>query len=214
MATNSCHWLIMGKVEIGIHCYLTVDILTNILQKRPLCSPLRNTWILSKPLNLIGCYGNRKTKFAKKYSKIISSEAIRVMKLKLCRNVYNISLQKMCFYSRCWYAFVAVQWDNNKGLFSFFPLEVNGNFNLKFPLTSNEKSKNRPLLLLTAYILTNVLRKCSLSSPLPNMYHFCPTLWIWLVATQVSHCDPWASGCFLGWHPELIMLHLRKYQTY
>ena len=28
MATYSCHWLIMGKVEIGICCYLTADILT------------------------------------------------------------------------------------------------------------------------------------------------------------------------------------------
>ena len=27
-ATYSCHWLIMGKVEIGIYCCLTADILT------------------------------------------------------------------------------------------------------------------------------------------------------------------------------------------
>ena len=26
MATYSCHWLIMGKMKIGIHCYVTVDI--------------------------------------------------------------------------------------------------------------------------------------------------------------------------------------------
>ena len=31
-----------------------------------------NIWILSKPLNLIGCQSNRKAKFAEKYSKIIS----------------------------------------------------------------------------------------------------------------------------------------------
>ena len=55
------------------------------------------TWILSKLLNLIGCYGNRKDKFMKKYSKIISSEAIRGMKLKLCGIVHNISLYKSVF---------------------------------------------------------------------------------------------------------------------
>ena len=52
----------------------------------------------SKPLNLIGCHGNRKDKFAKKYSKINSSEAIMGVKLKLCRNVHNISLYKNCIF--------------------------------------------------------------------------------------------------------------------
>ena len=33
MTTYSFHWLIMGKVEIGIYCCLTADILTNVLQK-------------------------------------------------------------------------------------------------------------------------------------------------------------------------------------
>ena len=35
MAAYSCHWLIMGKMEIGIYCYRTADILTKVLQKRP-----------------------------------------------------------------------------------------------------------------------------------------------------------------------------------
>ena len=82
----------MGKVEIGIHCCLTADILTKVLQRCSLSSPLRNIGILSKLLNLIGCHGNRKAKFAKKYSKIIFSEAIRGMKLKLCRTVHNIRM--------------------------------------------------------------------------------------------------------------------------
>ena len=47
---------------------------------------------LSKSLNLIGCHGNIKGKFSKKYSKIFSSEAVRGMKLKLCRNVCVIIL--------------------------------------------------------------------------------------------------------------------------
>ena len=86
----------MGKVKIEIYCYLTADILTNVLQKCFSSSPLLNIQILSKPLNMIGCHGNRKDKFSKKkYSKIISSKAIKGMKLKLCRNVHNISLYKL-----------------------------------------------------------------------------------------------------------------------
>ena len=57
----------MGKVEIGIYCYLTADILTKVLQKCFLSIPLSSIWILSKPLYLIGFYGNRKVKFLKKY---------------------------------------------------------------------------------------------------------------------------------------------------
>ena len=71
----------MGKVKIGIYYCLTADILTKVLQKCSLGSPLPNLPILSKPLNLIGCHDNRKAKFAKKYSKIIFSEAISEMKL-------------------------------------------------------------------------------------------------------------------------------------
>ena len=82
----------MGKVKVGLYFYLTADILTKVLQKYSLNSPVPDIWILSKPLNLIGSYGNRKAKFANKFSKIISSEAIRWMKLKLYRNVHNINL--------------------------------------------------------------------------------------------------------------------------
>ena len=78
--------IIMGKMKISIYCYVTADILTNVLQKCSLSSPLPNVLFLSKPLNLTGCHGNRKTKFAKKKKKsnIISSEAIRGIKVKLC----------------------------------------------------------------------------------------------------------------------------------
>ena len=57
----------MGKVKVGLYFYLTADILTKVFQKCSLSSPLLNIWILSKPLILIGCHGNRKDKFAKKY---------------------------------------------------------------------------------------------------------------------------------------------------
>ena len=46
---------------------VTADILTKVLQKCSLSSPLPIIWILSKPLNLIGCHDNRNTKFAKIY---------------------------------------------------------------------------------------------------------------------------------------------------
>ena len=55
----------MGKVKVGLYFYLTADILTKVFQKFSLSSPLPNIQILSKPLNLIGCHGNQKDKFAK-----------------------------------------------------------------------------------------------------------------------------------------------------
>ena len=69
MATYNFHRLIMGKVKVGLYFYLTVDILTKVFQKCSLSSPLPNRWILPKLLNLIGCHGNRKDKFAKKIFK-------------------------------------------------------------------------------------------------------------------------------------------------
>ena len=84
----------MGKAKIGLYCYLTADILTNVLQKCSLSSPLLNISFLSNPLNLICCHGNQKAKFAKEKFKIISSEALKGMKLKLCRTVHNICLHK------------------------------------------------------------------------------------------------------------------------
>ena len=59
----------MGKVEIGIYCYLTADILTKVLQKCSSSSPLQDISILSKPLNLIGCHGSRNAEFAKQIFK-------------------------------------------------------------------------------------------------------------------------------------------------
>ena len=62
-------------------------------------SPLSNIPFLSKHLNLICCHGNQNAKFVKKYSKILS-EAIRRIKLKLCRNVHNIRPT----IKNCWFA--------------------------------------------------------------------------------------------------------------
>ena len=57
----------------------------------------------------------------------VCSEAIRGLKLKLCRNAHNISLYKSCvFYCRCSCVSIAMT---------------------KLPLTYNGKSESRPLLL-------------------------------------------------------------------
>ena len=88
----------MGKVEILIYFCVTADILKNVLQKCFWSSPLSTIRILSKSLILIGCHGNRKAKFSKKYSKIFFSKAIRGMKLKLCINVHDISLYIKCIF--------------------------------------------------------------------------------------------------------------------
>ena len=140
----------MGKVEIGIYCYLTADILTKVLQKCSLSSPLPTIWILSKPLNLIGYHGN--AKFEKQYSIIFPWEAIRGMKLKLCRNVHNISLYKQFVFScRCSCAFVAT------ATYSFHRLIMG-------------KVKIDLYFYLTADILTKVFQNCSVTNPLPNIW--------------------------------------------
>ena len=63
---KSFHCLIMRKVKICLYCYVKADILTKVLQKCLLSSPLPNKSFLSKSLNLVGCYANRKAKFEKK----------------------------------------------------------------------------------------------------------------------------------------------------
>ena len=55
----------MGKVEIGICFCVTADILTKVLQKCSLSSPLPTICILSKSLILIGGHCNQKAKFFK-----------------------------------------------------------------------------------------------------------------------------------------------------
>ena len=56
---------------------------------------LPNIWIFAKPLNLISFHCNRNIIFVKNYSRIISSGAIRGMKLKFFRNVHNMCLHKI-----------------------------------------------------------------------------------------------------------------------
>ena len=67
---------IMGKLKIGIYCYLIADtcILTKVFQKCLLNVPLPNIHFLFKPLNLIGCHGNQKAKFMKYIKKATSQK--------------------------------------------------------------------------------------------------------------------------------------------
>ena len=83
--------------------------------------------------------------------KIISSEALREMKLKLCRNVHNISLYKK-------YVFIAVA----QVLSSLWQLE-------NFQRLIMGKVKIGLYFYFAVDILTKVLQKCSLSSPLQNI---------------------------------------------
>ena len=91
----------MGKIKIGIYCYFMADILMKVFLKILMSGPL----FLSKPLNLIGCHGNQKSEFAKKYSKINSSEAIWGRKLKLCSIFITLASTKVLFFAAVAYAF-------------------------------------------------------------------------------------------------------------
>ena len=96
----------------------TAEIMTEVLQKCFLSSPLPNISFLSKHLNLIGCHGNRKAIFENKYSKIISSEAVWGTKLNFVEMFIALAFTKQnCFYCRCLCAFVAM---------AFVPLTYNG----------------------------------------------------------------------------------------
>ena len=131
-------------MKIGSYCCLTADILRNV--------PLPNILILSKRLNLIGYHSNQKVRFAKKYSKVISSEGIKGMKLKLYRNVHNISLYKRyVFYCDCLCAFVGML------TYSFHWLKMG-------------KMKIGIYCSPIAGIWAKVLQKCSLKSPLPSIW--------------------------------------------
>ena len=76
----------MGKVEIGNICCLTAEIKFFFFS-----SMIHMNF--SKLLNLIGCHGNIKGKFSKKYSKIFSSEAIRGMKMLWQLNPFHSAIK-------------------------------------------------------------------------------------------------------------------------
>ena len=56
-------------MKIGIYCCFIANILTKVFFKFLMSGPLPNLYILSKPLNLIGCHGNQKAEFAKNVQK-------------------------------------------------------------------------------------------------------------------------------------------------
>ena len=93
--------------------------------------------------------------------KIVSSEAIRGIKLKLCRNVHNISLYKNG-------VFIAVAY-----VLSFL-------WQLKFPLAYNGKSENWLLLLSHCRYFDKFYRNVSWVA-LYQTYCICPNFWNVLV---------------------------------
>ena len=65
MATYRSHRLIIGKEEIdNFSVSLAGDIWKQFLQKCLLSSPLRFIRLLSKSVNLIGCWVGKKGKFS------------------------------------------------------------------------------------------------------------------------------------------------------
>ena len=91
--------------------------------------------------------------FAKNIKKINSSEAVRWIKLKLCRIVHDISVLKLVFYCRCLSTLVAMATLN-------FHRLIMGNV------------QNGINCYFIADILTKVFQKCLLSGPLSNIYVF------------------------------------------
>ena len=160
--SNDLKW---EKWKICLYCYLTADILTSVLQECSLSSPLPNIWNLSKTLNLIGWHGNRKAKCANKFSKIISTEATMGVKLKLCRNVYNISFYKKTFLvdvalvlSLLWQLKVSsdLKWEKWKSAFIAIALQI----------FWQELYRKVPWVILW------------------QTYYLCQNPWKWLVAMQ------------------------------
>ena len=142
----------MGKLKVCLYCYLTADILTKVLQKCSLSSPLPNIWILFKPLYLIGSHGKARLNLRNNIKKIISSEVIRGIKLKFCRNVHNISLFKnIVLFVAVIHVLSSIRQQSFHRLI-MGKVKVGLNFDL------------------SADILTKVLQKCSLNSPLPNIW--------------------------------------------
>ena len=117
---------------VGLYFYLTADILTKVFQKCSLSSPLPNIWICPNCWIWLVAMATKRI-ISRKDIKIISSEAIRGMKLKLCRSVHNISLYKL--FSFCFVFLLPL-------LVCFLCYG-----SLKFPLTYNKKSESRSLLL-------------------------------------------------------------------
>ena len=78
-------------MKIGIHCYLTADILTKVLQKCVFSGPIQNIPFCCYHLISLVTMATKRQTLQKK---INSSEAVWGIKLKPCRIVSNNSLCK------------------------------------------------------------------------------------------------------------------------
>ena len=129
----------------------------------------------SKSPNLIGCHGNIKGKFPKKYSKIFSSEAVMGMKLKLCIHVHDVSLSRPPGV-RGWLRLLHVAVPRlfcspvyiNCVLLSL-PLCFRCYDNLNFHRLNGKSGNWHLFLCYCRYFEKKVLQKCFWSSPLPTV---------------------------------------------
>ena len=85
-----------GELKIGIYCYLTADILKNVLQKCFLSSPLPNISGLAKPLNLICCPTERLN-----LREILKNHLLRSHKGDKAETLQNACTKMMFFYCSC-----------------------------------------------------------------------------------------------------------------
>ena len=129
-------------------------------------------------------HGNQKAKFVKNIKKINSSEAIWVIKLKLCRNVHSISLYRIFFF------FIATAF----ALWLLWQLRVSIDLNMQW-----EKWNLALIAVLLQVFWQNFLEvllakhkifmRITLFDLLPNWKAKMLKLF-----TQVSQCSPWSSG--------------------
>ena len=98
----------MGIVEFGFYCYLTADIFTRVLQACSLSSPLSNVlyYICPNFWIVLVAMANKMLNLRQQYSKIISLETIRGIKLKFWGNADKPLTTG--FDCRCWSTVVAI----------------------------------------------------------------------------------------------------------
>ena len=95
MATSSCHWLLMGKMKIGIYCCLIADILTKVLQKWSFSGLLQSIPFFCNLLIWLVTVVTKRQNLRKDIKKSTPQKLFGGLeKLKLCRIVSSNSLYK------------------------------------------------------------------------------------------------------------------------
>ena len=98
----------MRQMKNGIYCYLIADILVKVSEMFVEWSSTKHIFFPNPSFSLV-VMATERLNVLKLFEKINSSEAIRVIKLNLFRNVHSISLYKnVVFYCRCLCTLVAM----------------------------------------------------------------------------------------------------------